>query len=161
MKLAPTGPAAALHLCAPVILLAVALVNGQRRLGAREVATLALMIAGALAAALSVPAGSHATHPLLGLTLALASSAAFAAMISMIFMRAPTMSLPYCNAIKGLAGGALLMPLVIAHPPTLTAAAIVVGSAPSSLPPAWPWPGMRWRVWSRAPSPPSTSPKRP
>ena len=126
LKLAPTGPAAALHLCAPVILLVRELATGRRRLGARELATITLLAAGAAGAAITSPAGDGASSPLLGLVLALGSSVAFAAMISLIFMRAPVMSLQYCNALKGLIGGGVLIPFVIASPPAPGPAALML-----------------------------------
>jgi drug/metabolite transporter (DMT)-like permease len=122
LKLAPTGPAAALHLAAPVILLLWALVQGRRRLGVSEIGTLCLLVAGLSLAATSVSsdhAGRTDVETLAGLTLALLSAVAMAAMLTMVFSSAQRMSLQFCNGIKSLAGAALLAPALLTAAPSL------------------------------------------
>jgi len=119
LKLAPVGPAAALHLAAPVLLVGYALARRRRTLDARALLTLALLV-GALALAGATSGGAGGSRsPLLGLAFALLSAAAMAAMITVIFRQAERMSLVAANASKAWLGALALAPALAFSSPTL------------------------------------------
>jgi drug/metabolite transporter (DMT)-like permease len=153
LKLAPTGPAAALHLATPVILMLWAIGRGHRQTGPRELATLALLAIGLLLAALTASQENteHSSAEMaLGLSLSFLSAVAVAVTFLAVAGHATRMSLQLCNGIKSLAGAALLTPVLLTSP--LPQLGVTVGLLAAGAFACAPGLALCWYAIARAPA---------
>lgn len=132
LRLAPVGPAAALHLAAPVLLLGWALLRGKESLSLRAAGVLLLLVAGLLLAALA--SGGLQGHQLrasvlLGLGLSLTSAVLLACFLVQVNRHACRIPLIWSNCFRTLASALICLPLLLLDPPTQAGAAtmLVVG----------------------------------
>jgi len=109
---APTGPVAAVHLTAPVLLLGWAVLRRERRAGAREAAIGALLLGGVSATALSVSSGGVGRHPVAGILFAAVSAVLYAALLRVGSNLGP-IGVAYTSGLKAAVMGAICAPSLL------------------------------------------------
>lgn len=109
LSIGPTPVVIALHLTAPVILVANAIRCGHQRLDTRTLGELVLILGAILLVSLRYSTSESASHAMIGCVLALGSAAAVAALISIVATASTRRTDPVLSAGLQLGVAAILM----------------------------------------------------
>ena len=125
LGMAPPAIASALHLCAPVLLVAVGLARRRRRLDRATLIVLGLLVAGSASGIAGDGLSSVTPHVLLGIGLALVSAAAIAYRATLVNRHPSGAGAAFNSGIATMVCGVPFVPFLFTNPPTLHEALVM------------------------------------